>query len=212
MSKFVDEIIGGDGKRKYKIIAEDGTILYSGVRIEKDYTPEQEGTHITAQMLNNFATADGTIKANADRLQGKSISTTAPTAGQKMMYTGTMWMPYTTIVSSGVSYGTKKESSPKLTNLGFTPDVVVFKSYDPHDSDIRTYLFNGSTSEVTMYASSSPRTYSFSVEHWYNNDWVEENKSDIKITFVENGFTAQFTETVPSYYLLPHFRYTAYKY
>jgi len=46
---YVDEIVGGDGKRKYKFIND------SGVEIQKDYTPAQEGTYFGAEDATDFA-------------------------------------------------------------------------------------------------------------------------------------------------------------
>lgn len=50
MSKtYVDEIIGGDGKRRYNLVDDDGNIVIANVQIQKAYTPTQEGTAFGAE-------------------------------------------------------------------------------------------------------------------------------------------------------------------
>ena len=52
MSKgYVDEIVGGDGKRRYTLIKSDGT-RENGVVIEKDYIPQQEGSKFGSKEVN----------------------------------------------------------------------------------------------------------------------------------------------------------------
>lgn len=48
---YVDEIVGGDGKRRYTLIKSDGT-RENGVVIEKDYIPQQEGSKFGSKEVN----------------------------------------------------------------------------------------------------------------------------------------------------------------
>ena len=64
---YVDEIVGGDGKRRYDLVRDDGSKALSGVQIVKAYTPEQEGS--------SFGAAD--IMA----LRSRAVSATATAAG-----------------------------------------------------------------------------------------------------------------------------------
>lgn len=66
----------------------------------------------------------GTIKTNADRLQNKAISATAPTAGQAMCYNGSQWVPKTlgaaTVIASGsFSPGTPVNYSQSAINFRY---------------------------------------------------------------------------------------------
>lgn len=64
---YVDEIVGGDGKRRYDLVRDDGSKALSGVQIVKAYVPEQEGS--------SFGAAD--IAA----LRSRAVSATATAAG-----------------------------------------------------------------------------------------------------------------------------------
>lgn len=46
---YVDEIIGGDGKRRYNLVDSDGNVVIANVQIQKAYTPTQEGTAFGAE-------------------------------------------------------------------------------------------------------------------------------------------------------------------
>ena len=65
--EYKDEIVGGDGKRRYDLVRNDGSKALENVQIVKAYTPEQEGS--------SFGAAD--IMA----LRSRAVSATATAAG-----------------------------------------------------------------------------------------------------------------------------------
>ena len=65
--QYKDEIVGGDGKRRYDLVRDDGSKALSGVQIVKAYVPEQEGS--------SFGAAD------IEALRSHSIPATATAAG-----------------------------------------------------------------------------------------------------------------------------------
>lgn len=186
MSTFVNEIIGGDGKRKYKLVAEDGTVLHSGIRIEKDYTPQQEGTHITAEMLNALAEklqlttlqqniTDGTIKANADRLQGKPISETAPTVDNPLLvFDGTKYTPAP--FSDGFVTGYISGQSSVTINLGFAPKCVFLFADN----------FDGNKYDTVMAIPNRPQR--------------DIGNSYVNLVCTSTGFEAKYLNTYNCYY------------
>lgn len=79
---------------------------------------------------NTFAPAatvadiiNGTVLTNASKLQGKTISTTAPTAEQILKFNGTQYIPANCGYVSG--FFTGDGTASRLVNLGFTPSIVI---------------------------------------------------------------------------------------
>ena len=76
------------------------------VKADKTYC---DNTFTTKAVLTAYqlTITNGTTKTNADRLQGKAISTTAPTTGQVLQFDGTQYVPFDktkfTVLYSGSS-------------------------------------------------------------------------------------------------------------
>lgn len=64
---YVDEVVGGDGVRRYNLIGSDGSAALSNVQIVKAYTPSQEGTQFGAADVYNLQsrTVSATVSASA---------------------------------------------------------------------------------------------------------------------------------------------------
>lgn len=62
---YVDEIVGGDGKRRYNLVRDDGSMAAQNVQIVKAYTPEQEGSTFGALDIENLRSHSITLSANA---------------------------------------------------------------------------------------------------------------------------------------------------
>ena len=79
------------------------------VKADKTYCDNTFATKTTLTAYQLTIT-NGTTKTNADRLQGKAISATAPTLKQLMEYNGTQWTPASlgtaTLLASAVGSGT----------------------------------------------------------------------------------------------------------
>lgn len=52
--QYVDEIVGGDGKRRYDLVRDDGTKALERVQIVKAYVPEQEGSYFGARDVESL--------------------------------------------------------------------------------------------------------------------------------------------------------------
>lgn len=61
---YKDEILQGSEQRKYNLIDDKGSTLYSNVRLEKAYTPKQDGTKFSAEDVNSITKAVNNITAN----------------------------------------------------------------------------------------------------------------------------------------------------
>ena len=73
---------------------------------------------------SNTGIVNGTIKTNAQALQGKAISATAPTTGQVMCSNGTQWIPKTlgaatVIVSGSFNFSQPLNYSQSATNFRY---------------------------------------------------------------------------------------------
>ena len=78
--EYKDEIVGGDGKRRYDLVRGDGSKALENVQIVKAYTPEQQGTEFGASDVLN--------------LQSRTVTVTATAAG----WTGNV-KPYTQVLT-----------------------------------------------------------------------------------------------------------------
>lgn len=63
---YVDEIVGGDGKRRYNLVRDDGSMAAQNVQIVKAYTPEQEGSTFGALDVYDLQCKEYTITLTAD--------------------------------------------------------------------------------------------------------------------------------------------------
>ena len=61
---YVDEILQDSEQRKYNLIDNNGSTLYSNVRLEKAYTPKQYGTKFSAEDVNSITKAVNNITDN----------------------------------------------------------------------------------------------------------------------------------------------------
>lgn len=93
MSNYVDEIVGGDGIRRYDVYGDDGTLIHPRVELRKNYVAAQEGSPwgaaeanakldasiYTAQdVLNKIKTVDGAGSGlDADLLDGRNAANAA---------------------------------------------------------------------------------------------------------------------------------------
>ena len=62
----MDEIVGGDGKRRYNLVRDDGSMAAQNVQIVKAYTPEQEGSTFGALDVYDLQCKEYTITLTAD--------------------------------------------------------------------------------------------------------------------------------------------------
>lgn len=98
MRNFQDEIVGGDNIRRYKLIDENGNVIYSGLKIEKDYIPDQEGT--------TFGASD--VKELQDGIQtGWSKVDEALTVAGNDPVTQTFFFSAPSSITSVLQFGTK---------------------------------------------------------------------------------------------------------
>lgn len=82
MSKgYVDEIVGGDGKRRYTLIKSDGA-RENGVVIEKDYIPQQEGSKFGSKEVNGGVY----LEATASYSEG-IVAIDAPEGAKMIVFT-----------------------------------------------------------------------------------------------------------------------------
>ena len=63
---YVDEIVGGDGKRRYNLVRDDGSMAAQNVQIVKAYTPEQEGSTFGAVDVYDLQCKEYTVTLTAD--------------------------------------------------------------------------------------------------------------------------------------------------
>lgn len=61
---YIDEILQDSEQRKYNLIDNNGSTLYSNVRLEKAYTPKQYGTKFSAEDVNSITKAVNNITDN----------------------------------------------------------------------------------------------------------------------------------------------------
>lgn len=82
MINFVDEIVGGDGVRRYNLIKKDGTVIENDVEIKKAYTPTQEGSKYGAAHASDtlFKKEGGDILGTLS-IKGKDVLTNDPEQG-----------------------------------------------------------------------------------------------------------------------------------
>ena len=52
--EYKDEVTGGDGNQWMRLIDRDNNVILDGVRAERDYTPEVEGTDLDANLMNSL--------------------------------------------------------------------------------------------------------------------------------------------------------------
>ena len=88
---------------------------------------------------------DGTTKTNADKLQSKAISTTAPTAGQVLQFNGTQYVPITCGYVSGVYTG--DGTANRTINLGFRPKALILFAYSYYGEVNNNLFFEEYTSQ-----------------------------------------------------------------
>ena len=63
---YVDEIVGGDGMRRYNLVRDDGSMAAQNVQIVKAYTPEQEGSTFGAVDVYDLQCKEYTVTLTAD--------------------------------------------------------------------------------------------------------------------------------------------------
>ena len=56
---YRDEVLGGDGKRWYALVAPDGKVLLEKFSIEKSYEPQRQGSMLCAEDVNAMIGALG---------------------------------------------------------------------------------------------------------------------------------------------------------
>lgn len=74
---YVDEVVGGDGVRRYNLISSDGSAALSNVQIVKAYTPQQEGTQFGAGDVYNLQSRAISVTVSASAWSGTSAPYTA---------------------------------------------------------------------------------------------------------------------------------------
>lgn len=68
-TNYVDEILQDDEQRKYNLIGNNGSTLYSNVRLEKAYTPKQYGTKFSAEDVNSITKSINNMMAKIEELE-----------------------------------------------------------------------------------------------------------------------------------------------
>lgn len=144
---------------------------------------------------NTFATkvehnsiVGGTIKTNADRLQDKAISATAPTVGQMLQFNGTQYAPTTCGYVSGVYTG--NNTANREINIGFRPKALVLFAY--------SYSHNEVTNKIFYQENPGPK-----YEYWGgiitdNTNYTPHGLS--VITLSNNGFIVSNNIAATTYY------------
>lgn len=143
MRDYQDEIVGGDGKRKYKIVDNQGKILHSGVEIQKDYIPEQEGTTFGASDIATLQNYIATGWVDTDNIWDTPIAD-RETGGYKLQMKSDIL---------SIHEGTKL----KLTQDGVAKNFFVTKK-----SGLELSIFGGT--DYTLERSAISNVY-FSNQH-----------------------------------------------
>lgn len=89
---------------------------------------------------------NGTTKTNADRLQGKAISATAPTAGQVLQFNGTQYAPTTCGYVSGVYTGNESIPTTSGNSNGISTGQKITLGFKPRALFIYASVNSGTAS------------------------------------------------------------------
>lgn len=116
------------------------------VKADKTYCDD---TFTTKAALTTYqlTITNGTTKTNADRLQNKAISATAPTTGQVMGYNGTQWQPTSletaTLIFSGsnTNGGNFSISANNYTKILVCIDGYSGYFHDNNNNTLNCFLF-----------------------------------------------------------------------
>lgn len=88
---YKDEILRDGEDRRYNLVDENGRVVYSNIKLEKAYTPQQQGDNLSANDINAITKAVNKILSSIHRV-GDIIITTS-TEDPSNIYGGT-WERY----------------------------------------------------------------------------------------------------------------------
>lgn len=109
-----------------------------------DFISSYPSTDFDGKMADIEGIKSGAIKTNANKIQDKPISTTAPTAGQVLAYDGAQWVGATTVASGSNANGTytKFSDGTMICRIRRTvTDQAINTAYGSNYLGYRTWTF-----------------------------------------------------------------------
>lgn len=121
---YIDEILQDGEQRKYNLIGDNGSTLYSNVRLEKAYTPKQHGTKFSAEDVNSITKAVNNATDNIVNIANETHY------ARKETKTGDTWIDgkpiYVKIIEwTGLSSGTGSKPC-NISNADTYVDLRVY--------------------------------------------------------------------------------------
>lgn len=133
---YVDEILQDGEQRKYNLINNDGSTLYSNVRLEKAYTPKQYGTKFSAEDVNSITKAVNNITDNIANIVNETHYAREETK------TGDTWINGKPIYVKMIEWtGLSSGTGSKPCNISYVDTYVDLKVYAKQPSTKSLHKF-----------------------------------------------------------------------
>lgn len=99
---YKDEILRDGEDRRYNLVDENGRVVYSNIKLDKAYTPQQEGDEFNAKDINEITKAiNGMI--NLIYPVGAQIYNASKDFNPNEYYQGTTWRRLNGVVLGGIN-------------------------------------------------------------------------------------------------------------
>lgn len=123
---YKDEILRDGEDRRYNLVDENGKVVYSNIKLDKAYTPQQEGDEFNAKDVNDITKA---INGMIDFIYpvGAQIYNASKNFNPNKYYPGTTWRRLKGVVLGGIDE-MDSETNPFSFNL--EPGSIVGKKYN----------------------------------------------------------------------------------
>lgn len=87
-TNYQDEILNTGQSRTYNLVDSNGVVIYSNVKLEKSYTPKQEGSSFSASDVNTITDAINTINGDIDSVNNRLDNIWRDKASADWIYVG----------------------------------------------------------------------------------------------------------------------------
>lgn len=158
---YKDEILRDGEDRRYNLVDENGRVVYSNIKLDKAYTPQQEGDEFNAQDVNNITKSINQLSPpnlliNGDFQVNQRGQSNYTCDGTKRVYGVDMWSfskadTFMRIVENGIE--TNAPISQMFNKLKSGVKYTVVCSIDNviHTKSIVGGTYDTDTSQTIMY-------------------------------------------------------------